>query len=69
MRKSEHSIPHTIDANNRKLLEITDLTKVFTKGQGLVRSTILAVNKVSFSLEREKPWRVRVVAANPLWPS
>ena len=55
MRKSEHSIPHTIDANNRKLLEITDLTKVFTKGQGLVRSTILAVNKVSFSLEREKP--------------
>lgn len=38
-----------------KLLEVDNLTKVFIKGQGLVKSTILAVNKVSFSLSAESP--------------
>lgn len=38
-----------------KLLEASDLTKVFTKGQGFVRSTIEAVSRVSLSLDLAKP--------------
>ncbi|HHU50342.1 MAG TPA: ABC transporter ATP-binding protein [Firmicutes bacterium] len=38
-----------------KLLVVDDLTKVYTKGQGLAKSKIAAVNKVTFSLERDKP--------------
>jgi len=37
--------------NNNKLLAVHDLTKIFTKGQGLVKSKIAAVNNVTFSLE------------------
>lgn len=38
-----------------RLLEVDNLTKVFTKGQGFVRSTIVAVNKVTFSLDSDRP--------------
>lgn len=38
-----------------KLLVVDDLTKVYTKGQGLVKSTIVAVNTVTFSLESDRP--------------
>lgn len=38
-----------------KLLEVDGLTKVFTKGQGFAKSTITAVNKVTFSLELDVP--------------
>lgn len=38
-----------------KLLKVDDLTKVFTKGQGFAKSTITAVNKVTFSLELDEP--------------
>lgn len=36
-------------------LTVEEVTKVFTKGQGLLKSTIAAVNKVSFSMELERP--------------
>lgn len=40
---------------NSKLLVVDELTKVFVKGQGLVRSKISAVNKVTFSLDSKRP--------------
>ena len=40
---------------NGKLLEVNNLTKVFTKGQGFVKSTIEAVSRVSFALELNQP--------------
>ena len=40
---------------NGKLLAVDNLTKVFTKGQGLVKSKIEAVSKVSFDLELDRP--------------
>ncbi|NMB20924.1 MAG: ABC transporter ATP-binding protein [Firmicutes bacterium] len=57
MSKLESSARTTIEtkSNAQKLLQVKNLTKVFTKGQGLVRSTILAVNDVSFSLELDRP--------------
>ncbi|MDI9421936.1 MAG: ABC transporter ATP-binding protein [Bacillota bacterium] len=56
MRKSRNSTPGSINSKvpGQKLLEVKGLTKVFTKGQGLVKSTILAVNNVSFSLQRDQ---------------
>ena len=55
MRTSRNSTPGSINSKvpGQKLLEVKGLTKVFTKGQGLVKSTILAVNNVSFSLQRD----------------
>ena len=41
--------------NRAKLLEVNQVTKQFTKGQGLVKSTILAVNNVSFALDSNTP--------------
>lgn len=38
-----------------KLLELEKVTKIFTKGQGLLKSTIAAVNKVSFAMELAQP--------------
>src|SRR5690554_2995111 len=43
------------DNASSKLLKVDALSKVFTKGQGLAKSKIAAVNKVSFSLELDQP--------------
>ena len=41
--------------NSEKLLVVDNVTKVFTKGQGFVKSKIEAVSRVSFALERNRP--------------
>lgn len=38
-----------------KLLDVNDLSKVFIRGQGFSKTRLVAVNKVSLSLERDKP--------------
>ena len=59
--------------NRAKLLEVNQVTKQFTKGQGLVKSTILAVNNVSFALDSNTPEIFTLAgesgAASPLLPS
>lgn len=43
-----------VQKESSKLLKVDDVTKVFTKGQGFAKSTIAAVNKVSFSLKFDR---------------
>ena len=44
-----------VEEASSQLLTVADLTKVFIKGQGFAKSTIAAVNKVSFSLQLDQP--------------
>ena len=53
-RNAQSSEP-LVQKEHSKLLEVDNLTKVFTKGQGFAKSTITAVNEVSFSLELDRP--------------
>jgi peptide/nickel transport system ATP-binding protein len=44
-----------VEKASAKSLNVEDLTKVFSKGQGFAKSTIAAVNKVTFSLDLDRP--------------
>ena len=53
--KQTKPTPNRVEKTSSKLLKIDDVTKVFIKGQGFAKSTIAAVNRVSFTMELDKP--------------
>lgn len=55
--KLEKTKPTNMGAEkaSSELLTVDKVTKVFTKGQGLAKSKIAAVNNVSFSMELDQP--------------
>src|SRR5690554_1432366 len=55
--RSKNFRPNTVEFGNghSKLLDVNDLSKVFIRGQGFSKTRLVAVNKVSLSLERDKP--------------